>query len=160
MAHYGLRTGEVTLLTLDSVDWQAGTLRVEQPKTRSVLLLPLTAPVADVLQRYLHEGRPATDRPELFLRAIAPAGALTRGAIAEAFQGHVRRSGLPLQGASPYGLRHSFAMRLLERQVGVKAIGDLLGHRSLEATSVYLRLQIDALRDVALPLPGGPDAHQ
>ena len=160
MAHYGLRTGEVALLTLDSVDWQAGTLRVEQPKTRSVLLLPLTAPVADVLQRYLHEGRPATDRPELFLRAIAPAGAVTRSAIAEAFQGHVRRSGLPLQGASPYGLRHSFAMRLLERQVGVKAIGDLLGHRSLEATSVYLRLQIDALRDVALPLPGGPDAHQ
>jgi integrase len=160
MAHYGLRTGEVPLLTLDSVDWQAGTLRVEQPKTRSVLLLPLTDPVADVLQRYLHEGRPATDRPELFLRVIAPAGALTHGAIAEAFRRHVRRSGLPLQGASPYCLRHSFAMRLLERQVSVKAIGDLLGHHSLEATSVYLRLHIDALRDVALPLPGDPDAHQ
>lgn len=160
MAHYGLRTGEVPLLTLDSLDWQARTLRVEQPKTRSVLLLPLTDPVADVLQRYLHGGRPATDRPELFLRVIAPAGALTHGAIAEAFRRHVRRSGLPLQGASPYCLRHSFAMRLLEREVGVKAIGDLLGHHSLEATSVYLRLHMDALRDVALPLPGESHAHQ
>ena len=160
MAHYGLRTGEIPLLMLDSIDWQARTLRVEQPKTRSVLVLPLTDPAAEVLQRYLREGRPAGDRPELFPRLIAPAGALTRSAIAEAFRRHVRRSGLPLSGASPYGLRHGFAMRLLERNVGIKAIGDLLGHRSLEATSAYLRLQIDALRDVALPLPGECHAHR
>jgi len=159
MAHYGLRTGEIPLLTLGSINWQARTLRVEQPKTRSVLVLPLTDPVAAVLQRYLREGRPSGDRPELFPRLIAPAGALTRGAIAEAFRRHVRRSGLPLSDASPYGLRHAFAMRLLQRHVGVKAIGDLLGHRSLEATGVYLRLQVDVLRDVALPLPGGCHAH-
>jgi integrase len=160
MAHYGLRTGEIPLLRLDAVDWKKRTLRVEQPKTRSVLLLPLTDPAAAVLQRYLSEGRPATDLPELFPRLIAPAGALTRGAIAESFRRHVQCSGLPLGGASPYGLRHGFAMRLLEREVGVKAIGDLLGHHSLEATSVYLRLHVDALRDVALPLPGESHAHQ
>ena len=160
MAHYGLRTGEIPLLMLDSVDWKARTLRVEQTKTRSVLMLPLTDPAAEVLQYYLREGRPVSNRPELFPRLIAPAGALTRGAIAEAFRRHVRRSGLPLDSTSPYGLRHGFAMRLLERNVGVKAIGDLLGHRSLEATSVYLRLQIDALRDVALPLPGECHAHR
>ena len=159
MAHFGLRTGEVPLLTLESIDWKARTLRVEQPKTRSALTLPLTDPVAEVLQRYLREGRPSGERPELFPRLIAPAGALTRNAIAEAFRRHVRRSGLPLDDASPYGLRHGFAMRLLQRNVGVKTIGDLLGHRSLEATSVYLRLQVDALRDVALPLPGGCHAH-
>jgi integrase/recombinase XerD len=44
-------------------------------------------------------------------------------------------------------------MRLLRRGVGVKAIGDLLGHRSLESTCVYLRLDIDMLRTVALPVP-------
>lgn len=159
MSHYGLRTGEIPSLTLDSVDWQARTLRVQQSKTRSVLLLPLTDPAAEVLQRYLSDGRPATDRAELFPRLIAPAGALTRGAIAEAFRRHVRRSGLPLSDASPYGLRHGFAMRLLDRNVGVKAIGDLLGHTTLQATSVYLRLQIDALREVALPVPGACHAY-
>jgi site-specific recombinase XerD len=65
----------------------------------------------------------------------------------------VRQSGLPLQGTSSYCLRHSFAMRLLDRGVGVKVIGDLLGHRTLESTCVYLRLQTGALREVALPLP-------
>jgi site-specific recombinase XerD len=60
---------------------------------------------------------------------------------------------LALQGTSAYCLRHSFAMRLLQRGVGIKAIGDVLGHRGLESTCVYLRLQLDALRDVALPVP-------
>lgn len=44
-------------------------------------------------------------------------------------------------------------MRLLQRDVGVKAIGDLLGHRSLESTCVYLRLDVKMLRKVALPVP-------
>jgi site-specific recombinase XerD len=44
-------------------------------------------------------------------------------------------------------------MRLLERGVGIKAIGDLLGHHTLESTCVYLRLQTEALREVGLPMP-------
>ena len=44
-------------------------------------------------------------------------------------------------------------MRLLDRGVGVKVIGDLLGHHTLESTCVYLRLQTGTLREVALPLP-------
>lgn len=45
-------------------------------------------------------------------------------------------------------------MRLLGRGVGVKTIGDLLGHQSLESTCVYLRIETDMLRTVALPVPG------
>jgi site-specific recombinase XerD len=44
-------------------------------------------------------------------------------------------------------------MRLLHRGVGVKAIGDLLGHHSLESTCVYLRIDTDILRAVALSVP-------
>ena len=78
---------------------------------------------------------------------------MTRGALSEAFRRQVERSGLPLGDHSPYGLRHGFAMRLLERGVGLKAIGDLLGHNTFESTAVYLRLNTEALRDVALPAP-------
>jgi site-specific recombinase XerD len=63
------------------------------------------------------------------------------------------KSGLPIEGYSAYSLRHAFAMRLLERGIGLKAIGDLLGHRHLGSTCQYLRLDIDTLRDVALPVP-------
>ncbi len=154
MAHYGLRPCEVVSLRLDSIDWQANTLRVEQRKTRSVLLLPLADQTLRVLKSYLDSGRPASTRADLFLRARAPAGAIKHTAVCGLYQSRVARSGLAaLQGTSAYCLRHSFAMRLLERGVGIKAIGDVLGHRGLESTCVYLRLQLDALRDVALPVP-------
>jgi integrase/recombinase XerD len=153
MAHYGLRPSEIVTLTLGSIDWQAKTLRVKQCKTRSDLVLPLAGQTMRMLRRYLYRGRPGGARPELFLRARTPAGPLTHCAIGDLYQKRARESGLPLQGTSSYCLRHSFAMRLLDRGVGVKVIGDLLGHRTLESTCVYLRLQTGTLREVALPLP-------
>jgi len=44
-------------------------------------------------------------------------------------------------------------MRLFDRKVGIKTIGDLMGHQSIASTAVYLRLQTDVLREVALPVP-------
>jgi len=123
MAHYGLRTGEVSALTVDSINWEAQTLRVAQSKTHSVLMLPLTAEVARVLKGYLRRGRPCSERAELFLSSLAPIGPLTTPSIGAMFRRRVRQSGLPLTGSSPYGLRHGFAMRLLERGVGVKVPG-------------------------------------
>ena len=53
----------------------------------------------------------------------------------------------------PDVLRHGLAMNLLRRGTSLKTIGDLLGHRSVESNRHLLRLQIEDLRDVALPLP-------
>jgi site-specific recombinase XerD len=61
---------------------------------------------------------------------------------------------VPYYGA--HCLRHSLAIRLLRQGASLKTIGDLLGHRSIESTSVYLRLHIEDLRDVALDLPVAP----
>ncbi|WP_292502499.1 tyrosine-type recombinase/integrase [Mesorhizobium sp.] len=154
MAYYGLRPSEVAALRLDSVDWEAGTLRVEQSKTRSILVLPLAGRTVRLLRRYLQAGRPNSDLPQLFLRSRSPIQPLGHTGIIEVFTYRAQKSGLAIGGMSSYSLRHAFAMRLLRRGVGVKAIGDLLGHRSLEATCVYLRADIDMLRKVALPVPG------
>ncbi|MGH8236665.1 MAG: tyrosine-type recombinase/integrase [Steroidobacteraceae bacterium] len=153
MAHYGLRASEIAALRLDAIDWYLKTCRVEQRKTQSDLVLPLSDRTLTLLQRYLRYGRPACALPWLFLRARRPAGGLHNYGVCDVFYKRAAQSGLPLNGYSSYCLRHSFAMRLLQRGVGVKAIGDLLGHRSLEATCVYLRLDTTALRTVALPVP-------
>jgi integrase len=153
MAYYGLRPSEVAALRIDSIDWDARTCRVEQRKTRTDLVLPLFDSTIAMLRRYLRRHRPQGVCPELFLRAISPMHALRRTGVSDVFYTRAAKSGLPLDGYCAYSLRHSFAMRLFQQGVGVKAIGDLLGHRSLEATCVYLRLNIAALRTVALPVP-------
>ncbi|MES1265529.1 MAG: tyrosine-type recombinase/integrase, partial [Variovorax sp.] len=96
---------------------------------------------------------------ELFLRVRCPSGPLERYAIGDIFEMRARLAGLATCGHHVYRLRHTFAMRLLTRGVGVKAIGDLLGHRSLESTCNYLRLDIDALRGVALDVPNLQGGH-
>ncbi len=153
MAHYGLRTGELTYLTVDSINSRARTLTVWQPKTRSTLVLPLHDQTLSILADYLTLARPRTELPRLFLRGSAPLAPMTKFSASCMFRARARRSGLPLAQYSAYSLRHAFAHRLFQRGVGMKAIGDLMGHRSIVSTSVYLRLQSDALREVALPVP-------
>jgi len=160
MAHYGLRPSEIAALSVDSIDWASRTLHVEQSKTRSTLVLPLSDQALRVLKRYLRCGRSGTTRPALFLRARSPVGPITHYTVCDVYTKRARESGLPLQGTSSYCLRHAFAMRLLTRGVGIKIIGDLLGHRTLESTCVYLRLQTEALRDVALPVPNDGQGRQ
>jgi integrase/recombinase XerD len=155
MAHYGLRPSEIVSLRLDSIDWLARTLRVEQRKTRSTLILPLARQTVLILRRYLYHdrGHEKDEYRELFLRMCCPRVALKYSAITQIFQKRVLQSRLEIKNHSVYCLRHGFAMRLLKRGVGVKAIGDVMGHRSLASTCAYLRLDTTMLRDVALPVP-------
>jgi site-specific recombinase XerD len=154
LAYYGLRPSEVAPLRVDSIDWDSGVINVRQRKTRSDLQLPLAAPTLRLLRQYLIHSRneQGTLHPELFLRARCPSGPIERYAVQDIFQKRAREAGLP-PSLHVYQLRHTFAMRLLARGVGVKAIGDVMGHRSLLSTWPYLRLDIRALRGVALPVP-------
>ena len=153
MAGYGLRPGEVAALKRSSIDWQALTLQVEQSKTRSILLMPLAPDTIDVLRQHVERCVAASSEAELFGLAQAPFGPMSPNAVSARFKVQARRSGLPIAQASAYALRHSFAMRLLGAGVGLKSIGDLLGHSSLASTSAYLRIQTDMLREVALDVP-------
>ena len=150
---YGLRRSEVARLTLDDIDWRARTLRIRQTKTGQVLMLPLTDEAANVLIRYLRESRPQSKYRQLFLKLVAPAGPLNCSALHNVLRDRIKRSGLKIPFAGSHMLRHSLAAHLLQQRVAVKTIGDTLGHKAIESTSTYLRLGVEDLRDVALPLP-------
>ena len=154
LACYGLRTGEVARLTLDSIDRERRTLTAWQSKTYSTLVVPLHDQTLAVLDHYLRAARPRTETSWLFLRAAAPLGPMGKSAVSYVFRSRADRIGPPVSQYSAHCLRHAFAHRLFQQGVGMKAIGDLMGHRSLVSTSIYLRLQVDALREVALTVPG------
>jgi len=153
IATYGLRNSDIVALTLEDIQWRRETLQLTQHKTGQPLVLPLTDAIGTALLEYLRHERPTSACRQLFLRARAPMGPLARTAVTDVFQAWARRSGLaiPFQGA--HCLRHSYALYLLRQGVSLKAIGDVLGHRTVESTCGYLRLSFQDLRDVALPVP-------
>ena len=153
VATYGLRCCEVVSLELDHIDWRRDKIRVPRSKVRSPLLLPLTTQVGAAILEHIRRDRPSLPQRQIFLRVRAPAGTLKPTALTEIFQRCVGRSGLPIPFQGPHCIRHSLAVHLLRQGTPLKTIGDLLGHRSVESTGVYLRLHVEELREVTLQLP-------
>jgi integrase/recombinase XerD len=152
-AAYGLRSSELVRLTLDDVDWHGRTLLIAERKNRHAIQLPLTDEAANILINYLRKARPQSSHRQLFLRMRAPGGPLNPTAVHDVLEHRIKRSGLELPQCGSHVLRHSFALNLLRQGIGMKTIGDALGHRDIESTFVYLRLDVDDLREVALPAP-------
>ena len=154
IATYGLRASEVVAITLDDIHWRQGILRIHQRKTSSPLELPLTNEVLSALAKHLKRTPPPAPYRRVFLRMRAPMGVLKPTAVTEAFQALVRKSGLSISYQGPHCMRHAYALRLLKNGTPLKTIGDILGHRTAEATCMYLRLATGDLREVALAVPG------
>lgn len=153
LATYGLRAGEITHLRMDDIDWRAETLRIRHSKTGGQSLLPLMKPVGEALIDYLRHGRPKTNVREIFIRSRAPYRPLS--GIYSEVRRRMEAAGVKPSGKrGPHIFRHARAVSLLRASVPRKVIGDVLGHRSTEATIPYLKLATEDLRAIALEIPG------
>lgn len=158
MAQYGLRTSEIVSLSLDDIFWRSRRIQIPQRKNKKILTLPLTDLAATALYRYLHEVRRVySSYRQVFLASRAPYLPMKGTGVSEAFRKRVLRSGLNIRPQGPHCLRHSYAVHLLRQGTSLKEIGDLLGHSLAESTSTYLRLAVEDLREVCLPLPGATE---
>lgn len=151
LARLGLRTCEVAGLTLEDVDWRASTIRIRATKVRRIRLLPLPADVGRAIASYLRRGRPPSVERRLFLQHWPPHPPLEAGAVQHLIPAAFRRAGLPEKGA--HTLRHTAATRLLRGGASLKEIADVLGHRSLDTTTIYAKVDLPRLAAVALPWP-------
>lgn len=151
----GLRGHEVTYLTLESVDWRCATLTISGTKSKRVQQLPLPVSTGEAIAQYLHQGRPQTTNRALFVRHRAPLDApLSVPAIRNSMNRAFVRCGLRDRFCNTHALRRTMATRLQRAGASVKEIADLLRHQSLDTASTYARVDLEALRAVALPWPG------
>lgn len=153
LAVYGLRSGEISRLRLEDVDWRSDVLHIRHSKTGARSVLPLLEPVGEALIAYLRHGRPETDVREIFVRTRAPYVPMVR--IYSEVRRRIEAAGIELSGKrGPHIFRHARAVSLLRAEVPRKVIGDVLGHRSTESTIPYLKLATEDLRAIALEIPG------
>jgi site-specific recombinase XerD len=148
----GLRRGEVARIRLEDIDWRAGELIVVGKGARSDRL-PLPADVGGAIAAYLTRGRPASDRREVFLQARAPFEPIAAGTVASTVRRACRRAGVAEVGS--HRLRHTVACEMVAVGVPLVRIAQVLRHRSLQSTAIYARVDLDRLRLLAQPWPGG-----
>jgi integrase len=154
MAVYGLGAGEVIGLRLEDIDWATGVLSVRRPKTGVPIILPLLPGVARALAAYLREARPRpTDARELFVTVGLPHHALTSSALRHQARKYARKAGIVTAVLGTHVFRHSYATRQIDMGAPSKIVSDILGHRRPSSTSIYVRVALQRLRFVGLPVP-------
>jgi integrase/recombinase XerD len=154
LVHLGLRVGEVVDLLLEDLDWRAATLHIATRKTGRPRELPLPPGVGQAIAAYLHRGRPTTTDRHVFVRhrrlqGMAVSVSLVRYVMAVAFD---KVPGCE-HWTGTHVLRHTAATRLHRRGASFKEIADLLGHRCLNTTAIYAKVDLPRLSGVALPWP-------
>jgi integrase/recombinase XerD len=156
LARLGLRAHEIIALQLQDCDWDGGHLRVRSKSGREQLL-PMPADVGAAIAAYLQQGRPTSKDRHLFLRSMAPIRGLMPGsdAIGTIVRHALQRAQVDAPHRGSHQFRHALAVRMLQGGASLNEIGEVLRHQSPQTTSIYARVDISALRSLALPWPGG-----
>jgi integrase/recombinase XerD len=154
LARLGIRSSEVVSLELDDIDWVAGQIHV-RGKNGQRHDLPLPADVGKAIVDYLRKSRPRNADRRVFLRDKAPIrGFSGPSGLGCVIRRSLKRAGIdsPTKGAHQF--RHGLASEMLRGGASLGEIGEVLGHRHVQTTAIYAKVDLDALRTLALPWPG------
>jgi site-specific recombinase XerD len=162
MVDLGLRVGEIEELELGDVDTAGRTIHLRSGKPRRQRVLPMTGRVSQAILHYIRHDRPPTTDRHVFVRHRLPTG-IGIGVSRELVRGVIRRAYAAVPGCETFTgthiLRHTAASRLLRAGADLKRIADILGHRSIDTTATYTKIDVDRLATVAMPWPSDPEVR-
>jgi site-specific recombinase XerD len=155
LARLGLRAGEVVTLTLDDIDWERGRLTLHSKGGRWTEM-PLPADVGEALVSYLQQGRPRCASRRVFIRQCPPrVGFANSVAICTIVKDALARAGVDSPRKGAHLFRHGLATAMLRQGASLAEVGELLRHRHPNTTTIYAKVDLIALRSLALAWPGG-----
>ena len=151
----GLRASDVRLLQFSNIKWAMNTIAFEQAKTGEHVELPLTVDTGEAIIDYLKYGRPATENSHIFVEHKYPYSVLNEKAVSIIANHAICHSGIDIgyRKHGSHALRHTMAGFLLEGKTPVPLISAILGHKDVQSTMCYLRIDVENLRQCALDVP-------
>jgi integrase/recombinase XerD len=154
LARLGLRSSELVSLELGDIDWAAGQIRV-LGKNGQRNDLPLPADVGEAIADYLRKWRPCNASRRVFLRDKAPIrGFEGPSGLGSVIRRSLKRAGIDSPTTGAHQFRHGLASEMLSGGASLGEIGEVLGHRHPQTTAIYAKVDLNALRTLALPWPG------
>ncbi|MEX0885483.1 MAG: tyrosine-type recombinase/integrase [Phycisphaeraceae bacterium] len=141
----GMRASECAQLTEQDLDLDEKTVRVTG-KGGHQRALPLNKQVVAALEAYRVARGPLMPFAPVFRSRTG--NALSRGSIYERVRTYARKAKIG-KAVSPHRIRHSFATHLMRSGVDLVTLRDLLGHRQITSTQVYLHVTAEDLKHAA-----------
>ncbi len=140
----GLRLAELVGLNHGDLDRGARLVRV-RGKGRRERIVPVGLTALAALDRWQAAVPPRDPRPDRALFPGARGPRLSPRSVQRIVRARLAAVAGGL-GVTPHALRHSFASHLLDHGADLRAIQELLGHRSLTSTQVYTHVSRTRLR--------------
>jgi integrase/recombinase XerD len=155
LARLGLRSCEVAALRLEDVDWEGARVNIRSRKGGRVIALPLPGDVGRAIAEYLKDGRPNCTSREVFVSTHAPLAGISRISVGHVARRALLRSGISGVSMGVHTFRHTLAGELLRRGASLDEIGRILRHKDASTTAIYAKVDMEALRPLAVRWPGG-----
>jgi integrase/recombinase XerD len=157
-ARLGIRTLDIKPLKLTDLNWVDSRIELRVSKTGAMLHLPLLPDIGWAIIEYLKNGRPKVDSPYVFLRHLAPLEPFSdEDGLYQIIIKYMKVARIPISPKKRKGmhsLRHTLASRLLAENTPLPISSDILGHASTKSTAIYLKVDIQQLRQCALDPAG------
>lgn len=155
LARLGLRACEIVALNLEDIDWEKARITIRSKGGRWAQL-PLPTDVGEALALYLRHGRPSCSCRRVFIRGRAPRiGFANSIAVSTLVMRALERAGVDSARKGAHLFRHSLARDMIRQGASLDEIGELLRHQSPNTTAIYAKVDLPALRPLALAWPGG-----
>lgn len=146
----GLRRNEVRSLKISDIDSSRMLIHLHTTKGNKERYTILSPVMLDTLRQYYRRYRPKDWLFEGVTRT-----AISDSTVEAIFKQALKKSEVP-KVVGIHSLRHAFATHMLEQGVSLPIIQQMMGHKSLKTTSVYLHVQQHSIQAVQSPLDSLP----
>lgn len=154
-AYLGLRASDIALLKFENLKWERNSILIKQYKTGVDISLPLLPIVGNAILDYIQYGRPKSNEQYVFLTAVSPYLPIKPNNVSVLASRKIRGANLNLQNRKhgSHAFRHSLVNELLKNRQVLPVITEVLGHRNMQSTRHYIRIDLVSLSQCALEVP-------
>lgn len=151
----GIRAGDISKMTFDSLDFETETIHLIQQKTGAPLTLPMLSEIKAALLDYINNERIASDSSYVFLCLLPPYLNVSVQTIWKMSSRALKAAGINTSGKKrgTHAFRSSLASSMVNDNVPYEAVRNVLGHSGLNAIKSYARLDTERLKPYALEVP-------
>ena len=153
----GLRISDIKNLRFSNFDWNNKELSLIQKKTKKPLKLPLPDLIGWAVIDYIRDGRPKYDASDfVFIKHMPPFDPFSdNNHMQQQIVGYMNKAGIRKdknKRAGFHSLRHSAGSMLLDMETPLPVITSILGHSDIDVTGIYLKTDLQKLRECVLPV--------